>query len=122
MKKSIDKSTGELALFRSPFWRERVQFVPVGDSMTHQSHAEACDVNAIIRRYDRTGVLPPATREAQYGDVTGLQGDLTERYVDAQATTAAAASFLQSKAEEQQKLPLQSPLDSAQPTEPPAAT
>ncbi|MEM2002562.1 MAG: hypothetical protein QXT77_07965 [Candidatus Methanomethylicaceae archaeon] len=47
--------------------------------MTHQSHADSCDINNIIRRFDRTGVLPPSDRPQQFADVTGLQGDLTDR-------------------------------------------
>lgn len=62
-----------------PSWcRVRVQSVPEGESMTQQSHADSVDVNRIIERFDRTGVLPMATREPMYADVTDLQVDLTE--------------------------------------------
>lgn len=47
--------------------------------MTHQSHADSCDINKIIKQYDRTGVLPPAAHPPQYGDVSELGGDLTEQ-------------------------------------------
>lgn len=64
---------------RLPRERERCAFFCVGDSRTVQSAADSCDVNKIIQRYDRTGILPDSGRgPGQYGDVTGLQGDLTE--------------------------------------------
>lgn len=60
---------------RHPFSRERV-FAPLsGESLTHQSHAEACDINRVIKRYDNTGLLPPGSDQGQYLDVTHLQGD-----------------------------------------------
>lgn len=47
--------------------------------MCEQSHAEAADINTIVRRFARTGSLPPAMREGVYADVTDLQGPLSER-------------------------------------------
>jgi len=45
---------------------------------TKQSFREACDVNAIIRRYDKTGVLTHInTVKAQFGDFSNL-GDFRE--------------------------------------------
>lgn len=39
---------------------------------TEQHHAEWCNVRAIIRRYDKTGLLDHVTKyEAKYGDLTG---------------------------------------------------
>ncbi len=39
---------------------------------TEQAHKDECDVNNIIRKYDKTGVLQHVTNfEAQYGDMTG---------------------------------------------------
>ena len=35
------------------------------------------DVNNIVARFARTGIMPPS-KEAQYADVTHLQGDLAE--------------------------------------------
>lgn len=64
---------------RKPWERRRVVNDTRGDSLTHQSHIATCDINRILANFDRTGTLPDPTREAQYGDVTGLQGDLTER-------------------------------------------
>lgn len=40
---------------------------------TEQAHKATCDVNNIIRKYDKTGLILHVSRfEAQYGDMTGL--------------------------------------------------
>lgn len=40
--------------------------------LTEQHHKDACDVNKIIRKYDKNGLITHVSRfEAQYGDVTG---------------------------------------------------
>lgn len=64
---------------RHPRTRYRTVTIIEGDSRTETSHAEATDINFIVNRFARTGQLPPPRREPFYGDVTGLQGDLTER-------------------------------------------
>lgn len=39
---------------------------------TEQSHAEYCNIKAIIKRYDKTGLLDHVTRfEAKFGDLSG---------------------------------------------------
>lgn len=49
------------------------------ESMTEQSHRDQTDVNDIVRKYHRTGYLPPA-RRGQFLDVTDLRGEsLQER-------------------------------------------
>lgn len=72
--------------FRKWYDRERLPAKLYGESKTHQSHAEACDVNKIIRKYERTGELPPARTEPQYADVTNLQnadfGELLQKSRD----------------------------------------
>lgn len=41
---------------------------------TEQAHKEQCDVNKIIRKYDRNGLISHVSRfEAQFGDVSGLE-------------------------------------------------
>lgn len=57
----------------------RVLAVCSGQSLTQQHHKEACDIGRIIGRYRRTGEFPPAKHPPVYGDVTHLQGDVTER-------------------------------------------
>ena len=43
----------------------------VGESMTEQSHTKHCDINNIINRFTRTGVLDHVNqREPQYTDVS----------------------------------------------------
>jgi len=51
--------------------RERHQTVIEGKSMTKQSMKDECDINNIVKKYDRTGVLTHVnTYEAQYGEVS----------------------------------------------------
>lgn len=63
---------------RPPWCRERLVTVIEGESATDRSHGNQTDVNAIVERFKRTGILPPPTKQGQYMDCTGLQGDLTE--------------------------------------------
>lgn len=69
----------QLRVVRLPHHRLRVQTPGGGESDVDQSFVTVTDVNDIVKRYARTGELPPATRTARFGDVTGLQGDLTDR-------------------------------------------
>lgn len=64
---------------RTRYSRERFITEFSGESVTEQSHGEACDINAIVARHARTGFLPPARATPYYGDVTALQGSLHER-------------------------------------------
>jgi len=66
-------------MIRNPYNRHRVQEAPEGASLTEQSHAEGSDINFIVRRFARTGQLPPPSREAIYADCTNLSGPLLER-------------------------------------------
>lgn len=102
-KKTVNKNTGEIfsdlekieqpaaviprdfSVVRAPYFRHSVLFQnvdPIGNkpmvSRTHKSHASTCDINNIIRQFDRTGVLPPAAHTAQYADVSALNADLTQ--------------------------------------------
>ena len=100
-KQIIDKTTGEIqeeinhrvehrlnqeVLFRRPFHRHSVKTEFSEPSMTHQAHKESCDINTIIRQFDRTGVLPPAAHLPQYADVSDLNRDLTELISDSKST------------------------------------
>ena len=66
---------------RKPSHRSRLT-KPMGDNpmKTDTSLGNDTDVNRIVERFARTGSLPenPSTTEPQYGDITNLQGDLTE--------------------------------------------
>ena len=98
---------------RPQWYRERVVTLADGPSKTKQSHAESCDVNAIIRQYDRTGQLPAARVDAMYGDVTALNAYYTDVINESDALIAKAkidlAQYEAKKAEqeEQRKLDLQ---------------
>lgn len=44
-----------------------------GESMTKQSFTQECDINFIIRQYDRTGVVSHLNQtQGRYADLTGL--------------------------------------------------
>lgn len=54
---------------------------------TQQAHANECDINKIMRKYERLGVLPQHVGVAQYGDFTSVEDYLGAqlRIKDAQA-------------------------------------
>lgn len=58
-----------------------------GSSRTKQSFKDECDINHLMERYARTGVLPQNVRNARYGDFMDV-GDFREsqlRLKDAEA-------------------------------------
>lgn len=55
----------------------RQLYVETCESMTDRSSGNETNINNIVARFARTGYLPPATEQPQYGDVTDLQQDLT---------------------------------------------
>lgn len=97
-KSKADKDTGEVLprVVRRPWERERLSIKIEGPSRTHQAHKDLVDVNNIVRRYERTGQLPPG-RQGQYGDVTALQGDLTERVNHAREVQKVAGEHVTKK-------------------------
>lgn len=84
VERLIEFYTTKRDFIRHPLSRVRTITPVEGDSMTHQSHADSCDINNIIRQFDRTGILPPARKTPQFADVTHLQKDLTTLYSDLQ--------------------------------------
>lgn len=103
-------------------WDSRYRYVThlVGESMTQQSHALSCDINSIIERYDRTGTLPVSDRKPSYGDVTALQGDLTERITRSeQAIRATKAHFRDKNKNKHGEADSTAPLPSDPPAPPP---
>lgn len=51
--------------------RNRVQTTFNNPSKTKQSFKDECDINNVMLRYEKTGVLPPSTnRQPLYGDFT----------------------------------------------------
>lgn len=81
-------------MVRKPYHRTRCQSIQGGESMTDRSQAQASDVNFIVKQYARTGTLPPPRMQPQYADVTGLQGDLTDRLNWANEQVEAARAHL----------------------------
>lgn len=52
--------------------RRRVQFETTGESMTRQSHKKECDINVIVSRFNKDGVVTHIAKHGgSYGDVTG---------------------------------------------------
>ncbi len=43
-----------------------------GKSLTRQSEANACNINTIMAKYDKTGLLPVHNRESFYADVSQM--------------------------------------------------
>lgn len=39
-------------------------------TLTRQSEADACDINFIMKRYEKTGILPVSAKEAAFTDVS----------------------------------------------------
>lgn len=76
-------------MFKSAYSpKTRVQLTCTGPGRTKQSFKDECDINTIIRRFLRTGVLDFAQKhEPRYGDCTGVE------YQAAMQTVAAAKSL-----------------------------
>jgi phage internal scaffolding protein len=56
--------------------KEKVRFHPKGKSMTKQSFAKECDMNHIIRKYQKTGMLDHVARyQGDYSDITNQPTD-----------------------------------------------
>lgn len=101
----INKETGavEAPHVRPRWWRKRVQKEFFEPSMTVQSLQEAADINVIVAKYEATGQMPPGRHQGMYGDVTGYQGDITERYQRAQETIQKAGSYFEEREKERRK-------------------
>ena len=114
-----DENTGEVIenfgmenMLRKPHYRLRVQTFASGESKTQQSHKDTCDVNNIIKRFDRTGQLPVHNGpEGMYGDVSELNGYYGEILDKSEETIATANAFI----EEAQKQTEESPTTTDQP-------
>lgn len=118
MRDVFDHFTGELLppIVRPPWWRMSVKTESGTESMVQQHLEESANVNAIVARFRRTGEMPPARQAPVYADVTGLQGDFTDRINASRATMdALGAASERRKAEEAAKA-------SAQPAAPPTAS
>lgn len=90
---------------RNWYERHRTYTIIQGVSRTTQSHKDETDVNNIVKRFQRTGELPPNPRglEGQYVDVTGLQEELTNAYNKATQTTEDYHQLLAEQQQQQQQ-------------------
>jgi len=70
-----------------PYERCRCQLTLSTESITDQASAQEKDVNLIVQKYKRTGILPPVLNPGKFADVTGLQGDLTDGLIAARSAT-----------------------------------
>lgn len=93
MSKQWCESTGEIGqLTTNPDMRKFCQRPGTKDSegnnvyMTEQHHKDACDVNKIIDKYDREGVIRHVSKiEAKFGDVSGQDfKEMMDKVVSAQ--------------------------------------
>lgn len=73
----------------------RLEVECLDGSKTRQSEAAACDVNNIVARFAKTGVMPTATAQGFYGDVS----ELTDYRAALDKVRAADAAFMQLPAE-----------------------
>jgi hypothetical protein len=104
MKYPVYKGTGKRVVpeeqellpreVRMPFERMRVYTPTAEDGRTQQSFAEDCDINSIIRRFDRDGVLPTGKGLGMYGDVSELNDDLVNLINYSKETLSIADQFL----------------------------
>lgn len=73
--------------FKTPFNNTRQPFATTGESLTKTEMAPDCDINTIMKKYEKTGILEHRnTYEGQYGDFTETPGDYHEamnRVIDA---------------------------------------
>ena len=85
----VGEILSEIVYFRHPMNRTRTP-TDLGDepSMTHQSHADSCDVNRIVAQFDRTGYLPPPKQQPYYDDVSHLNQPLADLTTQSMAAAA----------------------------------
>ena len=76
--------------FRSAYGEKLKVVLKTVDARTEQCHKDECDINKIIAKYDKTGVLTHVNSfEAKYEDLTGLD------YQNMLNTVAAANSMFE---------------------------
>jgi len=67
----------------------RVSFETTGDSRTKQSFKNECDVNNILKNYNKTGVMPENFNPGEYRDLDGTD------YQEYMQTVASANSMFE---------------------------
>jgi len=94
-----------------PGERLRVQAKPVGESKTIQADADACDINKIIARYEKTGFLPPVMKQGVYDDVSALNRDLTELVAESVVAMRSYSDYLEAARVKAEQKPETLPTD-----------
>lgn len=62
--------------------RKRVQVAMDGESLTKQSFKDDCDINKIVKRYQKTGVIEHVSRKRpRFGDAPAAGEDLLSAYL-----------------------------------------
>lgn len=88
-------------LIRKPYSRTRsIKDLSGQTKQVDDSFGNDTDVNKIVARFARTGIMPQATQEPQYGDVTALQGDLTEIIANGEKAKAELENLQKQQIEE----------------------
>ena len=109
---------------RRPWERNRSFSAGQGESMTQQHHAEATDINNIIKRFDRTGQLPMGINRGpgQYLDVTKFSHkDPMELEATMQDLRDRHSENLEAEKEAEKQTALDDESKAAAPAAPPAA-
>lgn len=72
---------------------------PVPDYTTEQAHKDTCNVNKIIQKYDRNGLISHVSKfEGQFGDVSGLEFRQAQNLIlDANASFNALPSEIRNR-------------------------
>jgi len=66
-------------LIRKTYDRQRQTFYTTGDSLTHQSFKDECDINRIMLKWQKTGMVEHANHfQGSYGDFTNVPTDYQE--------------------------------------------
>lgn len=100
---------GHRSKVRRPNCRVRYAMDFTGqESLVQQAHYDQTDINQVVERYRRTGVMPSGKSNGRFADVTGLQGDPTELIERSREVIQQTAEFLSQykpKGENGQDLP-----------------
>ena len=76
--------------FRTAYGQKMRVAIATGDGLTEQHHKDETDINNIVRKYNKTGLIDHLNQfEKRYGDMTGYD------YQEAQNTVAAANSMFE---------------------------
>lgn len=78
MSFDVRKKGGSVIIRKKFDESDRELLVCVGESRTQQSFKEECDVNVIMRKYEKTGLITHVSKvQGQYGDFSSI-GDYQE--------------------------------------------